>query len=744
MSVEVEIQPPNYHHCIDSESNQHEKIEPEEEMSTVYNEQPNIILDQNTTDNNNNNSHDTDNTDNNDNNNNLTNESNDNLSESLNNLNKFNDQLTINASGDSPLITTDFYNLPYPPGYCIIKQNDTTAQTTTITFGDQTNKSSEIGEENSKEPRMTKKFLKQLCAKNKLYQTPQLNDILYLHYKGFSKIENLEEYTGLKCLFLEVNGILKIDGLQNQTEMRSLYLSKNLIRSIENLDHMKYLDTLDVSHNMIDKIENLDMLPNFTKLIISHNKLTKIEDLIHLIHCEKLSVLDIQHNFIEDPNVVEEVFAKMPSLRVLYNQGNPFIREVKNYRKFVIQQCKNLTYLDDRPVFPVDRACAEAFYAEGIEKEREVRQQWIDAEQKKITDSVKWLSNRRKIIEATRRETELRKQAEEAGLPTDDINVALEDVDWLYGNVVENKSNSSQEEHEDETNHDAENSTTSLPSSTTEDESHLGTDSGTLNTTVSEELCSQGIDLMKTDNVEVHIPTDQYNTETNVHENNVTNEEEEEENNVDKNETNAGECFEETKIESIATNEEITFLKANSNHDSIFNQLTSDNHNGTTNSDQNETSRNKLLSLLTITDNNSTDDEQSDHQSENNHHTENIEIDNSVDKIRTMKTSKNLLITPIDSGDQLDETIVLTEETIRENVSHTAKSAFIEELCNEADDHKPNDTPCMMNTTLNEHNTIVDSNETTNQNVIEITGEERENTNDESVDACIQAKHEFE
>lgn len=66
------------------------------------------------------------------------------------------------------------------------------------------------------EKRLTKEFLKKLLKSDHrfYYSTPYLNDCLYLHYKGFVKIENLEEFTGLKVLYIEGNGIGKIEGLE--------------------------------------------------------------------------------------------------------------------------------------------------------------------------------------------------------------------------------------------------------------------------------------------------------------------------------------------------------------------------------------------------------------------------------------------------------------------------------------------------------------------------------------------------
>lgn len=90
-------------------------------------------------------------------------------------------------------------------------------------------------------PRLNEDFFRKLLKSDmKLYyNTRSLNDKLFLHYKGFREIENLEDFTGLRVLYIEGNAISKIQGLTFNTELRCLYLHENCIREISGLDTLE-------------------------------------------------------------------------------------------------------------------------------------------------------------------------------------------------------------------------------------------------------------------------------------------------------------------------------------------------------------------------------------------------------------------------------------------------------------------------------------------------------------------------
>lgn len=236
--------------------------------------------------------------------------------------------------------------------------------------------------------RITKEYLKKLLRSDiKLYYTTaHLNDILYLHFKGFDSIENLEEFTELKVLYLEGNCISVIENLQNKDQLRALYLQENMINKIENVQYLDSLITLNLNDNFVQTIENLDRNQELENLQLKRNKIgvNGLADILHLTRIKKLASLDISNNFI-DGNSEDflKIIENCPNLAVLYLMGNPICAKIANYRKTLIARLKNLKYLDDRPVFVEDRIFAEAFYFEGAEAERKARENWKKEEEEK-------------------------------------------------------------------------------------------------------------------------------------------------------------------------------------------------------------------------------------------------------------------------------------------------------------------------------------------------------------------------
>jgi len=71
---------------------------------------------------------------------------------------------------------------------------------------------------------MTLKTILGICAKMSLYQVPELNDVLYLNNKGFSRIRNLDAFVNVKSLWLNNNAITTIEHLDSLSVLSCLHL----------------------------------------------------------------------------------------------------------------------------------------------------------------------------------------------------------------------------------------------------------------------------------------------------------------------------------------------------------------------------------------------------------------------------------------------------------------------------------------------------------------------------------------
>ena len=240
---------------------------------------------------------------------------------------------------------------------------------------------------------ITEDFCKKLCYYNGGYDSPKLNVNLYLHFQGFRKIQNLDNFTNLQVLYLENNSINKIEGLDKLINLTCLYLQNNYIKEIENLENNIKLSILNLSNNKIQSIPNISYLDKLENLYISKNSLSAIQNLEGLLNLKSLSLLDIQNNpFSVSPDDLIIFLNKLEKLKVLYLKGD-ITRLIPNYRRTLIVKIKNLTYLDDKPIKNEDKVGAEAYFKGGYQAEKEAR--------------IKYREENDKVIQIRKREKEM-------------------------------------------------------------------------------------------------------------------------------------------------------------------------------------------------------------------------------------------------------------------------------------------------------------------------------------------------
>jgi len=226
-------------------------------------------------------------------------------------------------------------------------------------------------------PIMSKQELQTIALSSGGYSTPSLNDTLYLHNKGYQRIENLDEYSNLKALWLNSNGLTKIENLSHLSELRCLFLQQNALTTVENLDGLTSLVQLDLSENNLRTVEGLAHLPNLTTLNLANNALSDVSSISHLKECKKLSSLDLSKNHLSSHlssgQDIIDCFAGIEKLTSLNVEGNPVTNKTSYFRKKMVVACKSLRYLD-RPIFDNEREVAESWAKGGLDLERETKE----------------------------------------------------------------------------------------------------------------------------------------------------------------------------------------------------------------------------------------------------------------------------------------------------------------------------------------------------------------------------------
>nr|CAH0098667.1 unnamed protein product [Daphnia galeata] len=149
-------------------------------------------------------------------------------------------------------------------------------------------------------PRITTKWLRDHCRKHGLYQTPHLNEVLYLQHQGFKCIELLEDYTGLRSLWLDHNRLTNVLGLNTMKNLKCLFIQNNYLVTLSGIEFLSQLVILDVSNNELKKINEI------------------------------------------------------------------VVRNLDSYRFQITIYCKNLKFLDEKPIQENDRFCAKARLKNGI------------------------------------------------------------------------------------------------------------------------------------------------------------------------------------------------------------------------------------------------------------------------------------------------------------------------------------------------------------------------------------------
>ena len=106
-----------------------------------------------------------------------------------------------------------------------------------------------------------------------------------------------------------------------------------------------------------------------------------------MLECLSIESLDLSNNKLEDPDVLDSVISKLVNVKVLVISGNKLVNKVSDFRKKMILKMGNIKFLNNYPVYPADRKCAEAWQRGGVAEERREYDRYLKEKEDKFNEN---------------------------------------------------------------------------------------------------------------------------------------------------------------------------------------------------------------------------------------------------------------------------------------------------------------------------------------------------------------------
>ena len=189
------------------------------------------------------------------------------------------------------------------------------------------------------------------------------------------------------------------------------------------------------------------MLPQLKNIDLSHNIIGAAADSVNPLDCIEelkgcvhLTSIDLSHNIIDCDSGLVEFFEHCQNILCLYLKGNPCVRKTSLYKKRMIYALKNLQYLDDRPVFEIERISATAWSQGGAEAEKQAR---IDYQEQKNAKTKSYTTRGRELTEEgkIKRKEVMKKMLDELRKDKDELIRKREELKALYKTMDDEDQN---------------------------------------------------------------------------------------------------------------------------------------------------------------------------------------------------------------------------------------------------------------------------------------------------------------